>query len=58
MDGSVDNTVLIEGTLSKRGFAFDGVLGSRLIGLKKIISVFRESGEEQSLGVSNDDEDS
>jgi hypothetical protein len=31
----------------------DEVFGSLVIGLKKIISVFRESGDEQSLGVSD-----
>lgn len=46
----------IEGIRRRTGLAFDGVFGSRVIGLKKIISVFRESGEEQSLGVSVDEE--
>lgn len=51
---SVDEAVeRIDGTRSKTGFELDGVLGSRLIGLKKIISVLSESGDEQSLGVSD-----
>jgi hypothetical protein len=53
---SVDDAVeRIEGTRTRTGFVLDGVLGSRVIGLKKIISVFSESGEEQSLGVSDDE---
>lgn len=54
---SVDDAVeRIEGIRNKTGFVLDkGVLGSRLIGLKKINSVFKESGEEQSLGVSDDE---
>lgn len=56
MYGSVDDTVeRIDGILNKTGFVFEGVLGSRIIGLKKIISVFKESGEEQALGVSDDE---
>lgn len=54
MDDAVDR---IEGILSRTGLALDGVLGSLMIGLKKIISVFRESGDEQSLGVSVDDDE-
>lgn len=55
--GSVDEAVdLIDGIRSRTGFAFEGVFGSRMIGLKKIISVFSESGDEQSLGVSVDEE--
>lgn len=41
----------IDGTLKRTGFEIDGVCGSLVIGLKKISSVFNESGEEQSLGV-------
>jgi hypothetical protein len=53
---SVDDAVdLIEGTRRRTDFALDGVRGSRTIGLKKIISVLRESGDEQSLGVSDDE---
>lgn len=53
---SVDDAVeRIDGTRSRTGFALDGVRGSRVIGLKNIISVFSESGEEQSLGVSDDE---
>lgn len=53
---SVDDAAdRIDGTRNKTGFALDGVRGSRVIGLKKIISVFSESGEEQSLGVSEDE---
>lgn len=51
-DEAVD---LIDGTRNRTGFALDGVLGSRVIGLKNIISVLSESGEEQSLGVSDDE---
>jgi hypothetical protein len=53
---SVDDAVdRIDGTRNRTGFALEGVRGSRVIGLKKIISVFSESGEEQSLGVSDDE---
>lgn len=53
---SVDDAVeRIDGTRSRTGFVLDGVRGSRVIGLKKIISVLSESGEEQSLGVSDDE---
>jgi hypothetical protein len=40
---------LIDGTRIIVGFILEGVLGSLQIGLKKIISVFNESGDEQSL---------
>lgn len=55
MKRSVDDAAdRIDGTRS--GFVvLRGVFGSRLIGLKNIISVFSESGEEQSLGVSDDE---
>jgi hypothetical protein len=54
---SVDDAVVdrIDGTRRRTSFALDGVRGSRVIGLKKIISVLSESGEEQSLGVSDDE---
>lgn len=55
MINSVVDTDRIEGIRNKTGFVFDGVLGSRMIGLKKIISVFKESGDEQSLAVSDDE---
>lgn len=55
MQRPLEDVVRIGGTLSKTDFVHDGVLGSLVIGLKKIISVFRESGDEQSLDVSDDE---
>lgn len=47
-----DRTV---GTRNTFELALDGVLGSRLMGLKWPSSIFSESGDEQSLGVSEDE---
>lgn len=53
---SVDDAVdRMDGILSRTGLELDGVFGSRMIGLKKMSSVFKESGDEQSLGVSDDE---
>lgn len=52
VDVLTDRTV---GTRNTFGLVLDGVLGSRLIGLKCPNSIFRESGDEQSLGVSEDE---
>lgn len=51
---SVDEAVeRIEGTLNRTGLELeDVVFGSQRMGLKNIISVCNESGDEQSLGVS------
>lgn len=43
------------GTRNTFELALDGVLGSRLMGLKCPSSIFSESGDEQSLGVSEDE---
>lgn len=52
MRRSVEDAVeRIDGILRRTGFVVDAVFGSLVIGLKKISSVFKESGEEQSLGV-------
>lgn len=45
----------IEGILKRTGFVLDDVLGSRLIGLKNIISVLSESGDEQPLADESDE---
>lgn len=48
-------TDLTVGTRKTFELTLDGVLGSRLIGLNCPSSIFSESGEEQSLGVSEDE---
>lgn len=48
-------TDLTVGTRKTFELALEGVLGSRLIGLKCPNSIFSESGDEQSLGVSEDE---
>lgn len=58
MNLSVDDAVeRIDGTRKSTGCnEDDGVFGWRSIGLKKTNSVFKESGDEQSLGVSDDEQ--
>lgn len=48
-------TDLTVGTRTTFELTLDGVFGSRVIGLNCPSSIFSESGEEQSLGVSEDE---